>query len=184
MASNTTEDITERLNTIASLTSELKSLYYKRIFYKWNGIYKILKESLESLMQDVKENSYTDLSAMNIFGCLEIIRSHTTELKRRRRSGIQHKKKASVLLSKSKSVDSICKSIMQNINNTIQELQKNESIVIDSLADHFKVSLDLESSSQSHDSLVAAQDNVKFQEEYDELVPIECINENQVLDQL
>ena len=187
MASNTTIGIIERLKTIASLTTKLKIAYYdKRLLPTWNGIYQKLKVCSEGLEQEVKKNPCTDLSAKHICGCLKIIESHTAELKRRIPAGRGHRrKKKNADQLKSKSFNSICKSIMQNINNTIEELQKNESIVIDSLANHFEVSLDLESSESclsSDDSLVVSQDNEKFQEEYDELVPIECINENQVLE--
>ena len=128
------------------------------------------------------------LGRKNIFGCLDIIEIHTAELKRRTRGGgrchSRRKKKISdqLLNSKSfslKSFNSICKSIIENINTTIQELKKIESIVIDSMADHFNVSLDLESSS---DSLVVARDDQKFLEDFNELVPIDCFNENQVLE--
>ena len=184
----TTGDIIERLKTIASLITKLKIAYYdKKLLPTWNGIYQKLKMSSAGLRQEVKENSCADLATMHIFGCLDIIEIHTAELKRRTRGGgrcHRRKKKISdqLLNSKSfslKSFNSICKSIIENINTTIQELRKIESIVIDSIADHFNVSLDLKSSS---DSLAVARDDEKFLEDFNELVPIDCFNENQVLE--
>ena len=134
MASITSVSIIERLKIIASLTNELKIAFYKKLFRKWIGTNQNLKDSLESLIQDVKKNSCTDLSAMHILGCLENIRSHAAEFRRR----IGKKKKSDQLKTKSdRSVNSICKSITEIINMCIIY------IVIDALADHFNVWTDL-----------------------------------------
>ena len=112
MASITSVSIIERLKIIASLTNELKIAFYKKLFRKWIGTNQNLKDSLESLIQDVKKNSCTDLSAMHILGCLENIRSHAAEFRRR----IGKKKKSDQLKTKSdRSVNSICKSITEII---------------------------------------------------------------------
>ena len=177
---NTALDIIERLMTIASLTNELKIAFYKKLFRKWIRTNQNLKGSLQSLIQDVKENFNTDLSAEHILGCLEDIKSHAAEFRKR----IGKKKKSDQLKTKSdRSVNSICKSITEIINTCIIW------IVMYTLADHFNVWADLlessrDSCNQSNvvSQAVMAQNKEKFQQEYDQLVPIECINENQVLE--
>ena len=180
---NTALDIIERLMTIASLTNELKIAFYKKLFRKWIRTNQNLKGSLESLIQDVKENSNSDLSAEHILGCLEGIKSHAAEFRKR----IGKEKKSDQLLKtksdRSRSVNSICKSITEIINTCIIW------IVMYTLADHFNVWADLlessrDSCNQSNvvSQEVMAQNKEKFQQEYDQLVPIECINENQVLE--
>ena len=111
---NTALDIIERLMTIASLTNELKIAFYKKLFRKWIRTNQNLKGSLESLIQDVKENFNTDLSAEHILGCLEDIKSHAAEFRRR----IGKKKKSDQLLKtkSNRSVNSICKSITEISN--------------------------------------------------------------------
>ena len=176
----TSLEIIERLITISSLTNELKIAFYKKLFRKWIGTNQNLKGSLESLIQDVKENFNTDLSAEHILGCLEDIKSHAAEF--RKRIG-KEKKSDQLLKTKSdRSVNSICKSITEIINMCIIW------IVMYALADYFNVWADLESSRDScNQSNVVSQELMarnkeKFQQEYDQLVPIECINENQVLE--
>ena len=177
---NTALDIIERLMTIASLTNELKIAFYKKLFRKWIRTNQNLKGSLESLIQDVKENSCTYVSAEHILGCLEDIKSHAAEF--RKRIG-KEKKSDQLLKTKSdRSVNSICKSITEIINMCIIWT------VMYALADYFNVWADLESSRDSCNQSnvvsqeVMAQNKEKFQQEYDQLVPIECINENQVLE--
>ena len=111
---NTALDIIERLITIATLTNELKIAFYKKLFRKWIRTNQNLKGSLESLIQDVKENSNSDLSAEHILGCLEDIKSHAAEFRKR----IGKKKKSDQLLKtkSDRSVNSICKSITEISN--------------------------------------------------------------------
>ena len=177
----TSLEIIERLITISSLTNELKNAFYKKLFRKWIDTNQNIKDSLEKLIQDVNENSCPDLLAEHILGCLEDIKSHAAEF--RRRIG-KEKKSDQLLKTKSdRSVNSICKSITEIINTCIIW------IVMYTLADHFNVWADLlessrDSCNQSNvvSQAVMAQNKEKFQQEYDQLVPIECINENQVLE--
>ena len=79
----TSLEIIERLITISSLTNELKNAFYKKLFRKWIDTNQNIKDSLEKLIQDVNENSCPDLLVEHILGCLEDIKSHAAEFRKR-----------------------------------------------------------------------------------------------------
>ena len=181
----TSLEIIERLITISSLTNELKNAFYKKLFRKWIDTNQNIKDSLEKLIQDVNENSCPDLLAEHILGCLEDIKSHAAEFRRR----IGKKKKSDQLLktTSDRSVNSICKSITEIINMCIiwiamYALVDHLNVINVKLNDLVESSRDSCNQSNVVSQEVMAQNKEKFQQEYDQLVPIECINENQVLE--
>ena len=148
------EDIIYQLRSIASLTTELKNVFYASKSKKWNDAYQKLKVSLDILAQDA-----INMDLYCVEESAEWIRNMMEGLKGRRagRGGRGRKNKSSI------SVRSICKSITELINGTIKELKMNyfES---SNLRDYFE------------------KEHALFQEEYNNLVPVEYINENQVLE--
>ena len=150
------EDIIYQLRSIASLTTELKKVFYASNSKKWNDVYQKLKVSLDVLVQDAM-----NMDLYFVVESAEWIRNMMEGLKGRRagRGGRGRKKKSSI------SVRSICKSITELINGTIEELKMN----------YFE-------SSSDDQNLRDYFEHAIFQEEYNDLVPIEYINENQVLE--
>ena len=148
-------DIIDQLKIIASLTTELKNVFYASNFKKWNEVFQKLKVSLDVLVQDAIN---MDLYCVEV--SIEWITNMMEGLKgRRTRSGRGKKKKKSSI-----SVHSICKSITELINDTIEELKMNYFV-----------------SSSDDQDLRDYFEHAIFQEEYYDLVPVEYINENQVL---
>lgn len=110
------EDIIYQLRSIASLTTELKNVFYASNSKKWNDVYQKLKVSLDVLVQDAM-----NMDLYCVVESAEWIRNMMEGLKGRRagRGGRGRKKKSSI------SVRSICKSITELINGTIEEFKMN-----------------------------------------------------------
>ena len=87
------EDIIYQLRSIASLTTELKKVFYASNSKKWNDVYQKLKVSLDVLVQDAM-----NMDLYCVVGSAESIRNMMEGLKGRRagRGGRGRKNKSSI----------------------------------------------------------------------------------------